>query len=141
MKLPLIKTLISGSAALAFAAGIITSHAAVIFSEDWQSSSVANNYRLQASDNGGFTGWTFPGNNVFRMNSHSTGAHPQDGLSPNWALQFEWGDQYARYDTTHAWADGDQFSVTFNATESSWNAQNDRYIGVRIRETVSNLLL
>lgn len=127
---------------LALAASTATA-ATTIVSEDWQNPSVANNLRVGSTGgetNQGFTGWVFPGNNVTRINHHSTSAHPQDGLSPNQALQFEWADAYASYDTTHNWAVDDVYNVSFNATETSWNAQNDRYIGIRIRETGGGLL-
>lgn len=132
---------ILGAATLAFAGA--EADAMTIVSEDWQSPIVANNLRVGSTGgetNQGFTGWVFPGNNVNRINHQSGGAHPQDGLTPNQALQFEWADAYAAYDTTHNWANDDVYQVTFNATESSWNAQNDRYIGVRIRETGGGLL-
>jgi|AOAMet2_C49A8_35_1029299.scaffolds.fasta_scaffold04530_2 hypothetical protein len=118
---------------LALAASSATA-ATTILSEDWQNPSVANNLRLEATSNGGFTGWEFPSNNVFRLNHHANGAHPQDGLTPNQAVQFEWGNTYASYDTTHTWSASDVYQVTLNATESSWSSGSDRKTGIRIRE-------
>lgn len=117
--------------------------ATTILSEDWQNPTTTNGQRVGSTSgetNQGFTGWTFPGNNVTRINHESNGGTPQDGLSPNQSLQFEWSDAYASYDTTHNWANDDEFNVSFNATETSWSAGSDRYVGIRIRETGGDLL-
>ena len=38
------------------------------------------------------------------------------------------------------WASDDVYNVSFNATETSWSGNRDRYIGIRIRETGGGLL-
>ena len=136
------KFIAAATAGLALTA-ISATAATTILSEDWQNPSVANGLRVGSTGgetNQGFTGWTFPGNNVNRISHHGSSAAPQDGLSPNQTLQFEWADAYSSYDTTHNWASDDVYNVSFNATETSWSGTSDRYIGIRIRETGGGLL-
>jgi hypothetical protein len=127
-------------AAAGFALVASTANAAVIFSEDWQSPSIANDTQLTSVDNGGLTGWEFQGaSNIYRLRHQ--GDTPQDGLSPNQALNFEWGNSYAAYDTTQTWSSADAYQVTMNATENNWSNASVRTIGIRIREVETNTVL
>lgn len=114
----------------------------IILSEDWQSP-ILPDATTQVDNTNTFLGWDFPSarNNIFKVRHQLNDGHPQAGLTPNQALQFEWADAYASYDTTWNWTNFDAYEVSFNATEQSWNNANDRYVGIRIRETVSGNLL
>jgi hypothetical protein len=124
---------------LALAASSATA-ATTIVSEDWQSPATANNTQLTSGDNGGFTGWEFQGaSNIYKLRHH--GDAPQDGLTPNQVLNFEWGNNYAAYDTTQTWSASDVYQVTMNATENNWSNASVRTIGIRIREVETNAVL
>lgn len=114
--------------------------ASVIFSEDWQAPTVGAGTQLTPTEDGGFTGWNFNGNNKFKLRSTDSSL-PGAGLTPNYGIQTEWSDAWASYDTTHSWTNFDTFTVDFNATEQSWSNTKDRYMRVRIKETVSGNLL
>jgi hypothetical protein len=127
----LIATAMAGLAITAISANAAT----MIFSEDWQSPAIANGTRLELANNGGLTGWVFEGaNNIYRLQHHDNGGAPQDGLTPNQTLQFEWGGSYASYDTSQTWSSSDVYQVTMNATELSWSSASTRTVGIRIRE-------
>ena len=119
----------------------VSTDATVLVLEDWQGSNPGNGYQVTNSDNGGYTGWSFGGTNVFKVRHHTNNDFPQDGLSPNIGMQMEWSTQWAEYDTTHNWQNGDEFQVSFNATEQNWSNTRDRYIRIGIKETVSGALL
>lgn len=128
-----------GAAPVAAMAGSADA-ASIIFSEDFQSPAIPEQ-RLQATDNGGFVGWEFPGTTVFFLRHSPSNGIPQDGLTPNQAVQFEWNTAFASYDTTHNWTNFDTYTVDFNATEMNWSNSKERTVRVRIRETVSGNLL
>lgn len=123
---------ILGAATLAFTGA--EADAGTIFSEDFQTNTPNADYRLQASDDGGLTGWSFPGNNIFMLRD-TDDSLPGAGLTPNYGIQTEWSNGYASYDTTHNWSSGDVFTVDFNATEQNWSNAKERIVRVRIRET------
>lgn len=126
---------ILGAATLAFTG--VEAEGTVILSEDWQNPIISDGTRLD--DTNSFLGWEFTqGNgNIFVLRHHGDQWGPQDGLSPNQHVQFEWAGSYASYDTTHNWSNTDVYEVTLNATEMLWGANSgNRNIAFRIREAI-----
>jgi len=128
---------ILGAATIALAG---TANAAVLIDEDWENpdpSSTPTDTQLVGSSI--FTGWTFYNTGGPASIKYRTSAATSDltGLLPNSGIQYEWQNTRAAYDTGYSWQVGDQFSISLNATEQSWNKAKDRYVRVILKETGS----
>ena len=87
-----------------------------------------------------FSGWTY--NNAPSVKSRfSTADVPNDANNTtNQIMQLEWDNAEANYDTGHAWAADDKFTLTLNAAPQAWNIQNARWIRPKIYSADNTLL-
>ncbi|NNM29550.1 MAG: hypothetical protein HKO57_08510, partial [Akkermansiaceae bacterium] len=106
----------------------------------FQSPTYNNNTTLGGGTGSFFPGWNFISAPKVINESNSSVPGDIDVTTSNQMIQFEWTDDYADYDIDRNWAADDIYTLTINASPSSWNGQNQRYIRPELKQQDGTVL-